>query len=206
MAVADLVRGVAWERIDRRTMAGAALAAVAAVMVLVLTRPAPSFPVLVAATDLPAGVPLDQLDLEVRNVTSAEGLVEGIDAGELDGWTLSHPVAAGEPLLPSLLRAPELVATPDLFAIALDPEHAALGRIVQGDRVDVYVTWRASAGASPITEMLASSVYVVEARAADDGPAGTGNVELLLAVDDQLAGRLAAAVRTGELDLVRKAR
>ncbi|MDP8958961.1 MAG: RcpC/CpaB family pilus assembly protein [Actinomycetota bacterium] len=206
MAVADLSRALPRMRLDRRTAMGLAAAALAAFLVLVLTRPTPMVPVLVAGADLPTGVPLGEMAIEVRRLPSAEGLVEGASVGELADWTLVTPLAAGEPLVPSLLRPPARGAAPDLMSIAVEESHAALGEVGAGDRVDVWVTWPAGAQDRARTELLAEGVNVVEARQAGAGLGGGAQVEILLAVDDRLAGRLAAALRGGELDLVKVGR
>ncbi len=202
MAVAEARRGLAL-RVDRRTVAAAVLAAAAALLVLVLTRPAPTIAVLVAAADLPAGAPLEDGSVRVRSVPSADGLVRGTGLGELAGWTLAAPLRAGEPLVPSLLRAPEQSDDPNLFSVAIDQEHAVLGRLGAGDRVDIFVTWPGNGLEPGVTELLAADVYVVDAR--DDGSTigGASRIDLLFAVDDELAFTLAGAVRSGELDLMK---
>lgn len=203
MAVADLYRAIPRVRLDRRTLVGLAAAATAALLVLLLTRPGPAVPVLVAADDIPAGLPLGEAGLETRMVRSAEGLVAGDALGDLSDWTLSVPLRAGEPLLPSLLRPPERQAAPDVMALALEESHAALGRIGSGDLVDLYVTWPPTVDQPPRTELLAAAVYVVEAQPGGSGLGGTPELALLVAVDDTLAGKLTAALRGGEIDLVR---
>ncbi len=202
MTIADARRAVAL-RMDRRTVAAAVLAAVAALLVLVLTRPAPTTPVLVAASDLAAGVPLDGAAVSVRHMSSADGLVSGDGLGDLAGWTLAAPLQAGEPLLPSMLRAPEQTSDPNLFAVAVDEQHAVLGRLAAGDRIDIFVTWPGNGLGPAVTELLATDVYVVEARQDANGLAGTRDVDILVAVDDDLAFTLAGAVRSGELDLMK---
>ncbi len=204
MAVAETRSGLAL-RVDRRTIAAAVLAATAALLVLVLTRPAPTIPVLVAAADLPLGAPLDEGSVRVRNFTSADGLVRGDGVGDLAGWTLAAPLRAGEPLVPSLLRAPEQSNHPNLFSVAVDQEHAVLGQLGAGDRVDIFVTWPGNGLEPGVTELLAADVYVVDAR--DDGSSirGSPRIDLLFAVDDELAFTLAGAVRSGELDLMKVA-
>ena len=203
MAVAEFRRTLSLPTVDRRTLAGIAMAAVAALLVLVLTRPAPTVPVLVAGADLPAGTALETLDVTVRQVENGTGLVLGDDLGELAGWTLAIPVAAGEPLVPSALRPPAMTTRPDLLALSLDADRAVLGRLAPGDLVDVYVTWPpAEFGAPPTTELLASAVAIVEVQT-DPAGFGTAQVDLLVAVDDDLAASLTAARRGGDIDLVR---
>jgi Flp pilus assembly protein CpaB len=187
--------------VDRRALLGVGLAALAATLVLVVTRPSPTFPVLIAGSDLPAGVPLSEVDLAVRRVADPTGLIQGTEPGELADWRLKVPLVAGEPVLASVLQPPQLLAAPNLIALDIEAAHAVLGRLAGGDLVDVYVTSGSSAG-NGTTRLVASEVYVVQAALVDVG-GGRDRVELLVAVDDRLASELAAAARSGELDLVR---
>lgn len=201
MAVGVRVRSLSVPRPDTRTLIGVGLAAVAALLVLWMTRPVPTTPVLVAGADLPAGTALSQLDVAVRHVTETNGLVVGDETGELSDWVLVAPLAAGEPLLASLLRPPEMQAAPDLLALEVDRSHAVLGRIDPGDRVDIYVS-TSRPGDPAETRLVASGVYVVDVEI-DESSVGGDQIQLLLAVDDGLAATLAEAKNGGELDLVR---
>jgi Flp pilus assembly protein CpaB len=201
MAVGIRLRSVTIPRPDTRTLLGIGLAAVAALLVLWMTRPIATVPVLVAGSDLPAGTPLSELDLTVRNTTDADGLVVGDEPGELSDWVLVAPIASGEPILPSLLRAPEVQAAPDLLALELDRAHAVLGRIDPGDRVDIYAS-TSRPGEPTETRLVASSVFVVDATVSDSTVNGD-QIQLLLAVDDALAATLTAAMNGSDLDLVR---
>jgi len=192
-------------RFDRRTALGLALASAAGIMVFTLTRPAPTVAVLVAEGPLPAGVPLDGLPVGVRRVPDAAGLVAGDDATVLAGWTLAAPLSAGEPLVPSLLRAPERRSRPDVLALSLERDRAVLGDLQAGDRVDVYVTVAGGEG-PPAARLVAADVHVVAAGAGPTGLGGDDRVDLLLAVDDALASTLVSARAEGELDLVRVSR
>jgi Flp pilus assembly protein CpaB len=204
MSLGVMVRGIALPSVDRRMILGAILAAIAALGVLVLTRPPERIPILVAGSDLSAGRPLGELDIEVRYVESSTGLVVGDSIGELDDWSLRVPLAQGEPLVASLVQPPELVATPNVIALSLAPQNAVLGQLVAGDKVDIYVTSTDGFDAGPTTELLASGVYIVEAVTSDSS-ADSGRVSVLLAVDDPLAAQLAAASHAGDIDLVRVA-
>lgn len=188
--------------LDRRTLLGLLLAAGAGVLVLALTRPEPSVPVLVAEGPLPAGVPLGSLPVGVRRLPDARGLVEADSPEGLADWTLAAPLAEGEPLLPSLLRAPEQRDRPQVLALSLERDRAVLGALQAGDRVDVYVTHDPLDG-PPATRQVADGVYVIEAGPAPGGIAGSERIDLLLAVDDDLAAALAGARAEGEIDLVR---
>jgi Flp pilus assembly protein CpaB len=183
---------------------GAILAAVAALGVLMLTKPPERTPVLVAGSDLVAGRPLGGLDIQIRYVDSSTGLVVGDSVGDLEAWSLRVPLAEGEPLVVSLLQPPELVASPNVIALSLASQNAVLGRLVAGDKVDVYVTSRGGIASESTTELLASNVYVVE-TVVPESSIDRGRVNVLLAVDDDLAAELASASHTGEIDLVRVA-
>lgn len=184
-----------------RTMLGIGLAAVAAVLVLVVTRPPPTVPILVAGADLPAGTPLSELEIDVRQVGSAAGLVAGDELGELEEWALASPISSGEPLLSSQLRPAAALAAPDAIAIELDTGHAVLGQLSAGDRVDVYAT-TSLPGRPAETMLIATAIYILEARTIES-TAGKDRVELLLAVDRATARALTAAMHAGDVDLVK---
>ncbi len=197
----DSLRGLPLPSVAPRTMIGVGLAAVAALLVLIVTRPAITVPILVAGTDLPAGTPLAELQIDARQVADASGFVVGDEIGELADWVLAAPIAAGEPLIPSLLRPAAALPAPDVMAIRLDAGHAVLGQLSGGDRVDVYAT-RSSPGAPAETELIATAVYVLEAHTVESN-AGPDRIELLLAVDGDTAMALTHAMHAGEVDLVR---
>lgn len=202
MALSTDLKRLTWPRLDRRTLLGIGLAAGVAVLVLLITRPTPTMPVLVAGSDLPAGTPLGSLDITVREVADADGLVSGDNLGELSEWSLKIPIDAGEPLLPSVLQPPQVAAATSLLAFELDAAHAVLGQLAAGDEVDVYFTATPPPGETPTTTRIAESVYVVDAKLTESS-IGAGRVDLLLAVDDELAATLTAATHSGALDLVR---
>ncbi|GMQ85716.1 MAG: hypothetical protein BMS9Abin07_1284 [Acidimicrobiia bacterium] len=200
ISVEDL-RRIPLPSIAPRTMLGIGLAAVAALLVLVVTRPPDTAPVLIAGANLPAGTPLAELEIDVKHVADASGLVEGDELGELGDWVLAAPIIAGEPILPSLLRPGEALAAPDSMAIELDSAHAVLGQLSPGDRVDVYAT-STRPGEPTETKLIAASMYVLEARIAESST-NTARVTLLLAVDRETARALTTALHDGEIDLVK---
>jgi Flp pilus assembly protein CpaB len=172
------------------------------VIVLTLTRPPVLIPVLVAGADLPAGTPLSELDVSVRQVSSAVGLVEGNSVGELADWTLRVPLVAGEPISPSLLVPPQVGEAQDALALSLDRSHAVQGNLSKGDLVDVLVTRPASFEGPPETELVATSVYILDVSLGESG-FDADRVDVVLAVDGELAVELANARESGTIDLVR---
>ncbi|MCL1594525.1 MAG: RcpC/CpaB family pilus assembly protein [Actinomycetia bacterium] len=188
--------------LDRRTLLALLLAALSGILVLTITRPPDSVPVLVAGSDIAPGTPLGELDIESRHVASADGLVKGSSVGELAAWTVSVPLAAGEPLLPSLLVPPAVASAPDSLALSLDRSHAVLGKIVPGDVVDVLVTSTPVAGGMAVTRTVATGVYVLAVENGDTG-FDADRVDVLLAVDGTMASQITNARETGVIDLVR---
>jgi Flp pilus assembly protein CpaB len=207
MALLERVRPITlpFSWFDRRTMLGILLAALAGVIVLTLTRPPALVPVLVAGADLPAGTPLSELDVSVRQVSSPVGLVEGDSIGELADWTLTVPLVAGEPLSPSLLVPPQVHEARDALALSLDRSHAVQGNLSQGDLVDVLVTRPASFDEAPVTELVAAAVYILDVSLGESG-FDADRVDVVLAVDGDLAAALANARESGTIDLVRVTR
>ncbi len=203
MAVLSNLTGFGSTRFDKRTLTAVGLAGVAAFVVLGLTRPEASVGVLVAAQDIPAGAVLDAGSVTSRQMGTADGLIAGTDVGELEGWALATGVEAGEPLLASLLVDPLAALRPPSLSISIPETHAALGSVIAGDSVDIYVTWPSTSSEPRHTELLAAGVLVLEARPAEDAIAGRRELELLLAVDDNLAPLIAGGHRIGDLDLVR---
>jgi Flp pilus assembly protein CpaB len=169
-----------------------------------VTRPIETTEVLVAATDVAGGTPLEADMLSSRSVVDPQGLVAAVDPGEFAGWQLRAPLAAGEPVPQSLLLPDARRSHPDVLALALDEDHAVLGVLVPGDRVDVYVT---PDGPEPgETSLVAPGMYVIDIRDQSESFGADRAARLLLAVDDDTASRIIAAIHSGDIDLVRVSR
>ncbi|HAX81303.1 MAG TPA: hypothetical protein DCY40_01890 [Actinobacteria bacterium] len=184
--------------LDLRLAGAAVLALIAGAGVHTLTRPVATVEVLVAAEALPPGVRLGDLALTIGSAPPLPGLVRAEQAEALADHTLGAALAPGDPILATLLVSPP-GDRPDVAALTLDPAHAVQGDLVPGDRVDIYVSALGS------TELLASDVLVLAASTGSGGLDG-GDTSLLLAVDEDLAARLVAAVHNAEIDLVRRGR
>jgi len=202
MALLSRTQSAAVTWLDRRTIIGLLLAALAGIIVLTLTRPPALTPVLVAGADISAGTPLGQVDLDVRRVSSADGLVAGDTIGDLSDWTIRVPLSAGEPLLPSLLVPPAVGASPDALALRLDRAHAVQGQLVAGDTVDILLTRAASLDSNAVTETVASGVYILSVELGDVG-FDADRVDVVLAVDSSTASLITNARESGTIDLLR---
>ena len=158
--------------------------------------------VAIADQSLATGSPLDTSTLRLVPVeTEFEGLpnlVTEEELGELAGWVLSRPVAAGELVQRSAFVEP---GTSGLRSMSLPvpPEHAAGGSLVTGDRVDVISVVDESA------RYVASDLEVISVS---DGPAsgGLGAISVyhvVVTVDADEALRLAEALDVGSVEIVR---
>jgi Flp pilus assembly protein CpaB len=203
MALRSLPATMSFPHVDRRYLVGGLAAALATILVLIITAPPTRTSVLVAGGDLPAGAALSGLDIGTRQVDDAEGLIEGTTLGELADWSLVVPLLEGEPLLASALRPPEMVAAPQAMGVSLPAAHAVLGRLGAGDVVDVYLTPDSSPGdPSPVATRIAHRVYVIDASVSE-APGAMGRIDVLLAVDEVITPVLAAGARDGTIDLVK---
>ncbi|MGY2079735.1 Flp pilus assembly protein CpaB [Modestobacter sp. SYSU DS0657] len=187
----------------------AAAATLAGLALVLATRPAPvapagpvTVPVVVAATDLPAGAALtaDVLTV-VRLPGTAAPAGAATEPGALAGQVLASPVRAGEPVTDVRLVGPGLwSAVPDgqVAAPVRLADLAVASLLRPGDRVDVLAA--AGQGAEPSVAVIATGALVVTTPApGGDGPPTNDAGLLVLAVDPDTAGRLAAAAATGTL-------
>jgi Flp pilus assembly protein CpaB len=162
-------------------------------------RPATAVPVVVAATDLPAGTLLAPQDVAIVRLPPdvvPRGVVP--EAQPLVGRVVAGAVRAGEPLTDARLVGPGLTALlpADLVAAPVRLADLAVAALVRtGDRVDVLAAFPDSEQA----ELVAAGALVLAAprpMAEDPDPAAG---LLVLAVDPGTAARLAAAATTATL-------
>jgi pilus assembly protein CpaB len=189
----------------------AALLAVGALFLALRPAPAPAtdtapegLPVVVAASDLPAGTALAGSDLALARLppeyvpagTSAEP--EG-----LLGRVLAGGVRAGEPLTDTRVVGAGLTALlqPDQVAAPVRLADLAVAALVRtGDRVDVLATQPDADRA----ELVAEGALVLAATGPAQDPTSGSSADptaglLLVAVDGATAARLAAAAASSTL-------
>ena len=191
------MRGPNWRRVAlTRRVGAAALALLALALALTPDSGDDGTAVLVAASDLDAGTPLNPGHVTTTRFPSAL-----VPAGALrsdaavDGRILAGPVRAGEPLTDVRLVSTELAArvTGDPRAVAVpvrlaDPGVAAL--LTPGSQVDV-ITADAESGHGTV---VAAGATVLTVLSADPSPAPTRSGRLvLLALPRADAARVAAA-------------
>lgn len=159
----------------------------------------------VAATDINAGVTID----EASHITYVEINGDGdsispmLTVAEVEtyaGRILSSPMRAGDLFIESELV---LAATPldqRAIALAVGRDHAVGGEIGIGDRVDVI--WVND----DVAEYVVTGVEVIDTSASErSGGAFSANqtFSITVAVDDVQALRLAEALNSGQIEVVR---
>ena len=183
-------------QMDVRLVGAGVLAAVTALVVLMVTSPPERTAIVVAGSDLPAGLSLGELDLGTRRVEDGVGLINADSVGELSEYTLRSPLAADSPIPRSLLIAPEDERGVDLVGLDLESAAAVHGRLSSGDLVDVYAV-------AEEAELIAESVAVVAVEV-EHTSLGLGRVRLIVAVGGDIGPRLIAASERSGIHLVRR--
>ncbi len=174
----------------------------AAANIAVLTGGGPTALVVVVQGDVPPGTPVAALtfrEAEVGIDNPAEMNLVTADqlAGALDGLVTAVRLADG-----SVLRADDLRIPPDdapaAMSVPVEATRAVGGAIAVGDVVDVI----AEVDDAVVVVVDGADVLDVIAPTSGLGAAGTGHA-LTLAVTDEEALALSAALRTGPLDVIR---
>ncbi len=167
------------------------------------TSPDPTVPVVVAATDLPAGAVLDGSGLVVVGMPpGVRPTGSSAEVADLAGRVLAAPLRSGEPVTDVRVVGAGVTALlpPGQVAAPVRPADLAVAALVRaGDRVDVLATVEGSATA----EVVARGALVLSA----DGRSGDASAEpsgglLLVAVLPETAARLAAAAASATLTRV----
>jgi pilus assembly protein CpaB len=189
-----------------RQVAAAGLLVLALVLSL---RPAPApavdpsattAPVVVAATDLPAGSTLTTRDLALARLPRSvvpDGSIDAVTA--LTGRVLAGPVRAGEVVTDVRVVGAGLTAQlpPGQVAAPVRLADLAVAALVRtGDRIDVL----ASPEGGTAAVVVAADALVLAAADQRAPPEANSSAGLLLvAVDGDTAARLAAAATTSTL-------
>jgi Flp pilus assembly protein CpaB len=152
--------------------------------------------IVVAASSVPAGAPVNSKDTRAVRVHSSDaaltqGLLSPAQLGK--GWVAAVALGAGQPVTMSEVEKPSLVSTLGQMSIAVPEVQAAGGRIAAGDLVDVIAT-NGSGGAYYVAQGL--RVLDVAPPSTTTGVLGgaSGSYFVVVAVDKQTALRIAAAV------------
>lgn len=186
----------------RRLLAAACAALAVATALQANAAPAPpTRRVLVAARDIPAGVPVDAEDLTTGDF-APENVPDGaVRPAEALGRTTVGPVRKGEPLTDvRLLQESLLDGYPGMVAAPVrigDPGAVELLRV--GDRVDVLA---ADPQAGDAHVLVTDARVVAIPRPEETGPTLTSGALVVLAIPAQSAPSVAAAGVSAFLSVV----
>ena len=205
MQVAEARRAGKPDWINVRTVLGLTLFAVAlATGSMVLRSAEAATMVWAAGRDLAEGTPLGETALELVAVDLPADQLANYLGGSttVDGSTLLKPLRRGE-LVPAAWVT-EAQAQPTRFiAVPITSDHAVGGALRPGDRVDVLATFESPRGTAETTVLVQAAE--VEGLLRTEGPMmegdSFGGITLSVAPED--AARIAFALRSAEIDIVR---
>lgn len=160
----------------------------------------PTETVAVLRADAPPGTPLDDLAIEMVPIDAADDVLATlVTPATFD--TLRGTVLGGRTTEGSLLRTSDLRAADDVVAqamsIPIEPSRAVGGALQPGDLVDVI------AGEDPAYLVRRAEVLDIGGGSTGGLTGGAAAHAITLAVDEEQALRIAAAMRDGQIDLVR---
>jgi Flp pilus assembly protein CpaB len=152
--------------------------------------------IVVANSMVPAGAPIDSHDTRAVRVHSsdtvlAQGLLTPSQLG--DGWVATVALRSGEPVTLSEVEKPSLVPALGQMSIAVPVPQAAGGRISAGDLVDVIAS-NGAGGAYYVAQGLRVLGVAPSSNTSGVLGGGTGTYFVVVAVDKQVALRIAATV------------
>jgi Flp pilus assembly protein CpaB len=161
--------------------------------------------VAVAASDINAGVAIDEAaHVEYVELNGSDDVLAPLVTSEeiagLSGFILSSPMEAGEMFVESELVASVNPIDQRAIALAVGRDHAVGGDISVGDRVDVI--WVDDDAA----KYIVTGVEVIDTTASErSGGAFSASqaFSLTVAVDDVQALKLAEALNSGQIEVVR---
>jgi Flp pilus assembly protein CpaB len=198
----------AYRRLRRTVLARrrslAALCAALAVLTAVQANarpPAPTTTVLVAAHDLPAGVPVDRADLAAREFRPGSVPSGTVTAAEAVGRTTVGPIREGEPVTDvRLLRGSLLDGYPGMVAAPVRIGDAGAVRLLRvGDRVDVLA---ADPRAGTAKVLTTDAPVIAVPRDSRDALGVVTGALVVLAVSDATARTFAGAAGSSYLSVV----
>lgn len=159
--------------------------------------------VAVVAQEVRAGMPVTPAALRFADVRVDDALLATlVQPGQLaglEGYVATSTLRPGELVRAGDLQAPSAPAAQRAMSIPIEAQHAVAGKLSVGDRIDV-IEVRDGRATYLVTGAEVLDVPSAEARGA---LSGLQSFSVTVAVDDATALRLAAAIRGGQLEIVR---
>ena len=187
-----------------RAVVGGLLMAVAAISVFLAYTKAgerPTSPIVVAVERIRVGDVIEASDLGLVEADLPDGLLDHTFAApeDLVGRIVLGPIAKGELVQTGMVTDDVTSGSLHEVAITLPRAQVAVGRLKQGERVDVFVTY------DDITQSVVRGAEVVQIGASGDGSITRDReIELVVAVPSgDAVAALVHALRTGDVTVVR---
>lgn len=159
--------------------------------------------VAITVGDVRAGQTLRAADLAYVDARVDEAVLATLvlpdRSQDIDGWVVTTTLAAGELLRLSDLQAPSAPSEQRAMSIPIEAEHAVAGELQAGDRVDIIEVIDRTA----TYLVTAAEVLAVPPVHSAGIAGGLRDFSVTVAVDDATALRLAVALRSGQLEIVR---
>ncbi|MFL6240072.1 MAG: SAF domain-containing protein [Actinomycetes bacterium] len=163
-----------------------------------------SEPVWVAGHDLAAGTQLSAGDFTHGRVHlyGERGTYISARSGLPTGYVLIRPIGKGELLPTAAVAPPGQVPTFRLVTVQVAPLHVPL-HLGTGDRVDVYVTPRATGSEPQPARLVFPAAIVAAVSSGSRGlTAGSTDTAVVLEVPPRAVAGVLAGVHGGDVDLV----
>jgi Flp pilus assembly protein CpaB len=161
-------------------------------------------PILAAARDIAPGTVIDAHALRVARVhadaATLATLIDSTQLGAVSGRVAVDDIPAGTLLTRGAIRSASQGEAPRAMSFPIPRSRAVGGALDAGDLVDVLAVQRNSGRSS----YVATGVEVLEFRSQDSGPLqGSDDASVTIAIDSAAAARIASAIETGTITLVR---
>jgi Flp pilus assembly protein CpaB len=161
-------------------------------------------PILAAARDIAPGTVIDAGALRIARVhadaTTLATLIESDELDEVRGRIAAERIPSGTLLTRAAVRSVAPGGASRAMSFPIPRSRAVGGAIDSGDRVDVLAVQRNSGRSG----YVATDVEVLDFRNQDSGPLqGSDDASVTIAVDATEAARVASALETGTVTLVR---
>lgn len=169
-----------------------------------VSAPTPSTQLWVAAHDIAPGTIVEAGDLETVEADLSPEAMEhyALASTDLAGAYVARGIPAGQ-LVPLASLSNQAPSASRQMTVPVEAEHAVGGALMVGDLIDVLVTLDAGRP-SARTAVLVSQAEVIDVVQAAGSFGSEGSpIGVTIGVSADDAPRLALALRTGEIDIVR---
>jgi len=126
-----------------------------------------------------------------------ESMVLEEHISDFEGWIATRSLEAGDLVLNSEIIEPGMTSGMRTMSLPVDPEHAAGGSLVVGDRIDVISVVDGDA------RFVVANVRVTGVAASESGSFSSSSYYVVVGVEGHQALLLAKALEDGPLEVIR---